>query len=469
MLCLSLTSSAACCARLFQSHLVVNYFTHPFLGEGYAVVITLDLLDSNKDQSTLSQAAMAESQTQTVTISNDTLYKATRNINEGGITAHPAILTAASTAPAPASLTTLTPFSLPSLALPAELPREGRRKVRPVESIGEMLDRIAEYQRIRLQVKSKNKACERLGYSKGTINAYREKVKQALNLGIDLNMVRQTKYRDFKRVIEAAQAGGGAAAGGGGGGSPGGAKVERGSGSSGSGGGLKGKKEDGLKRKSNSFGDLGMALMAKQDARNGGRKAKVDVDVDGKQSEDDDSDGDEDTAGDGSSAKQPSSGRQRKLRSPTKMHEVGSPAIPLSSSASSPPQTTHHLQPLLSSAAFSSAANHSQLAYISPAAQHSTFTATPLSAGTTYVLSPPTGQPIQPSFSSQAFQQYSQAQFGSPATVFASAGGGQQFQPGSVVRAANGATYQITGPVTQVQMANVQSVQQPQTAFTRFI
>ena len=434
------------------------------------MVITLDLLDGNKDQSTLSQAAMAESQTQTVTISNDTLYKATRNINEGGITAHPAILTAASTPAAPASLTTLTPFPLPSLALPAEPLREGRRKVRPVESIGEMLDRIAEYQRIRLQVKSKNKACERLGYSKGTINAYREKVKQALNLGIDLNQVRQTKYRDFKRVLEAAQAGGGAVAAGGGSGSPGGGRVERGSSSSSS-SAVKGKKEDGLKRKSNSFGDLGMALMAKQDARNGGRKVRAEGEGEGKQSDDDDSE-EEEGGGTSAGAKQPSSGRQRKLRSPVKMQEMSSSLIPLSaastSTASSPPQATHHLQPILNSAAFSPATNHSQLTYISPAAQHSTYTATPLSAGTTYVLSPPTGQPLNPAFSSQAFQQYSQAQYGGP-TVFASAGGGQQFQPGSVVRAANGATYQITGPVTQVQMANVQNVQQQQTAFTRYL
>ena len=447
----------------------MNYFAHPFLGEGYAAVITLDLLDGNKDQSTLSQAAMAESQTQTVTISNDTLYKATRNINEGGITAHPAILTAASTPAAPASLTTLTPFPLPSLAMPAEQPREGRRKVRPVESIGEMLDRIAEYQRIRLQVKSKNKACERLGYSKGTINAYREKVKQALNLGIDLNQLRQTKYRDFKRVLEAAQAGGGAAVAASG--SPGGGsgKVEKGS----SGGGSKAKKEEGLKRKSNSFGDLGMALMAKQDARNGGRKAKAEVDADRKQSDDDDSDEGEVGESSSGSAKQPSSGRQRKLRSPGKMlQDVGSSALPLSASMSSaapsPPQATHHLQPLLTSAAFSPAAAHSQLAYIAPGAPHSTFTATSLPAGTTYVLSQPPGQPLNASFSSQAFPQYSQAQYGST-TVFASPGGPQQFQPGSVVRAANGATYQITGPVTQVQMANVQNVQQPQTAFTRYI
>ena len=460
-----------------KSHLVVNYFEHPFLGEGYAAVITLDLLDGNKDASALSQAAMAESQTQTVTISNDTLYKATRNINEGGVTAHPAILTAAS-APAPtASLTTLTPFPLPSLALPADAPREGRRKVRPVESIGEMLDRIAEYQRIRLQVKSKNKACERLGYSKGTINAYREKVKQALHAGIDLNQVRHTKYRDFKRLIEAAQAAGGVVAGAGRAagagreaGSPGGAgKVEK---SVSSGAGVRAKKEDGMKRKSNSFGDLGMALMAKQDARNGGRKAKAEAD--GRQSEDDDSD-DEELTGESSSGggKQPhSGGRQRKLRSPVKTQEFGASAVPLGSASisasSSPPQATHHLQSILSTASFSPATSHSQLAYISPAAQHSSFTAASLPAGATYVLSPPTGQSLNPAaFSSQSFQQYSAAQFSGGAAVFAQAGGAGQFQPGSVVRAANGATYQITGPVTQVQMANVQ--QQPQTAFTRFM
>ena len=422
---------------------------------------------------------MAESQTQTLTISNDTLYKATRNINEGGITAHPAILTAASstTASPAASLTTLTPFPLPSLALPAEPPREGRRKVRPVESIGEMLDRIAEYQRIRLQVKSKNKACERLGYSKGTINAYREKVKQALSLGIDLNQVRQTKYRDFKRVLEAAQAGGSGAGGGSGGGSPSGGggvgKVEKVSGS-----GSKSKKDDSMKRKSNSFGDLGMALMAKQDARNGGRKAKTEVDTDGKQSDDEDSESEE-SAGDHNSGglKQSSSGRQRKQRSPGKLQDIGASVVPLSSSnttsvASSPPQPTHHLQPLHPTAAYSPAQQHSQLTYLSSAPQHSTFTATPLPAGTTYVLSQPPGPPLASSYSGSPFGQYhtGPAQYGGGGGVFGGSGGGGQFAPGSVVRAANGATYQITGPVTQVQMANVQTVpSQQQGAFTRFM
>ena len=466
-----------------KSHLVVNYFSHPFLGEGYAVVITLDLLDGNKDLAVLSQAAMAERQTQTVTISNDALYKATRNINEGGITSHPAILTAASTTTV--SSTTFTPFPLPSFALSADPPgcNNQRRKARPVESIGEMLDRIAKYQRIRLQVKSKNKACERLGCSKGTINVYREKVKQALQLGVDLNQVRQTKFRDLKRLLEAVQSGNGVGGVGiSGRGSPGGGSrtSEKVSGSSGGSASVE-KKEDELKWKSNNFGDLGMALMAKQDAGNGGRKAKAEVEADGKQSDDDDSEIC-DSAGDNNSggSEQPSSRRQRKQLSPGKVQEVGiggSSVLPLSinsiSVTSSPRQPIHRLQSLLSTGVYSAAQPHSQLTYLALAPQHSTFTATPLPACTTYVLSQPQGPQLPGGYSSGAFGQYGgPAQCDGGGALYAQSGGAGQFQPGSVVHAANGATYQITGPMTQVQMANVcvqQSLSTQQTAFTKFI
>ena len=242
-----------------KSHLVVNHFAHPFLGDGYAVVITLDLLDSKGGDLTPALSSERESaHTQTITVANDTLYKATKNINEGGITAHPALLTSTSNPPS-----SLSPFSPPSHPAPPSDP-PSRRKVRPVESIGEMLDRIGEYQRIRSQVKSKNKACEKLGYSKGTINAYREKVKQALQLGVDLNQVRTTKYRDFKRVLAAHQAGG---VGLGGGAGMGVAVREK--------GGSGKKEEGGMKKRSNSFGDLGIALMARQDAKNGRKKGKA--------------------------------------------------------------------------------------------------------------------------------------------------------------------------------------------------
>jgi hypothetical protein len=76
-----------------------------------------------------------------------------------------------------------------------------KRRIKPVGTIGEMVDRIDYYNRVRWTLKSKNKACRRIGYSKGTINAYRDRVEESQAIGIDLDMYRYTKYRDFKRLL----------------------------------------------------------------------------------------------------------------------------------------------------------------------------------------------------------------------------------------------------------------------------
>ena len=467
-----------------KSHLVVNHFAHPFLGEGYAVVITLDLLDSNKDQAQVSPAALEQSMTQTITVANDTLYKATKNINEGGITAHPALLsTTSNTAPTLAPLTPLSPFAASprgavaaaAAAAAGEAPStSARRKVRPVESIGEMLDRIGEYQRIRLQVKSKNKACEKLGYSKGTINAYREKVKQALQLGIDLNMVRKTKYRDFKRVLAAAHqqreqqhTGGGSSGGGGVGG--GGAGREKAS-----------RKDDPLKRRSNSFGDLGIALMARQDAKNGRKKGKSERARDeerssSKRSSDDDDERQQGNDHEDDRQRGSPDSRYRSHRHGGKSRETSPPlTVAAMSSPSVPPgHGAHHMQPMASmlpQSNFSPQMPRStltpQVTYIQ-AAPHPTYTTTSLPPGTTYVLPAPIGNPQQLTATTFA-PQYS-AFGGNYGTVFASTGTPGVYaaaSPAQSVRTQGGTTYQVVSNGGHpVQMANVQ--QQPtQATFT---
>ena len=349
--------------------------------------------------------------------------------------------------------------------------------MRPVESIGEMLDRIGEYQRIRSQVKSKNKACEKLGYSKGTINAYREKVKQALQLGIDLNMIRKTKYRDFKRVLAAAhqqqQSGGGG-------------QHNTGN-SSGSGGGnsardKSGKRDEGLKQKrSNSFGDLGIALMARQDAKNGSKKGKGDRrhsrDEERKKSDDDDDDSD-----DGQPDNDDGQHQQQQLPAdspvqhyPRSHQHRGRDASPsmaasaLSASTSSPKQVTHHLQPMASlvpQTGFSPPPQRgslgTQVTYLQ-ATPHATFT-TGLPPGTTYVLNPtPIGnaQQMTTTFAPQYVQGtgYAGTSYG---TVYATTGGGvyttaTAAQPQGVRPQSGPPTYQVVSNGT-VQMA--QNVQQ---------
>ena len=483
---------------IHKSHLVVNHFAHPFLGEGYAVVVTLDLLDSNKDQTAVSPLQMEQSQTQTITVANDTLYKATKNINEGGITAHPALLTSTSNPPSTAA-PSLSPFATP-LAVPAPVVAESsasgsRRKVRPVESIGEMLDRIGEYQRIRSQVKSKNKACEKLGYSKGTINAYREKVKQALQLGIDLNQVRKTKYRDFKRVLAAAHQQQQSSAG----------QLDTTSSSqSGAGHSAKEKasrRDEGLKAKrSNSFGDLGLALMARQDAKNGRKKGKGErqhsreeerkrsedeEDEEAQQQRDDDDDG---------RHPQPLQPHDSPVQLYSRLHmqhkgrdaspSLAASALSSSSSSSSPKQLPHHLQQpmasLVSQTGFSPQPQRvsmgAQLTYLQ-AAPHATFTTANLPPGTTYVLNPaPLGnqQQMTTTFAPQYAVQGTQYAGPGYSTVYATTGGGvyttAAAAPQQGVRSQAGPTYQVVGSAP-VQMAqNVQqSSQQPFNTNMRFL
>ena len=64
-----------------------------------------------------------------------------------------------------------------------------------------MLDRLAEHDNIRQMVKSKNIACDQMGCSKGTINAYRKQQKQASACGIDLKQVRHMRYRQLTRFL----------------------------------------------------------------------------------------------------------------------------------------------------------------------------------------------------------------------------------------------------------------------------
>lgn len=80
--------------------------------------------------------------------------------------------------------------------------RKLRKKLKPAKSIGEMLDRMAQFEQARQQLKSKNKACRSLGYSKGTITSYARRIQAAFNRGIDLQQLRQTKYRQLKKVLD---------------------------------------------------------------------------------------------------------------------------------------------------------------------------------------------------------------------------------------------------------------------------
>lgn len=80
--------------------------------------------------------------------------------------------------------------------------RKQRKKLKPAKSIGEMLDRMAQFEQARQQLKSKNKACRSLGYSKGTITSYARRIQVAFSRGIDLQQLRQTKYRQLKKVLD---------------------------------------------------------------------------------------------------------------------------------------------------------------------------------------------------------------------------------------------------------------------------
>ena len=83
----------------------------------------------------------------------------------------------------------------------SSLSRVYRKRNKPVETVGELLDRLAEYQRVRDQMGSKNLACAALGLNKATINSYQSAIQQALDRNIPVNDIRHIRIREFKLMI----------------------------------------------------------------------------------------------------------------------------------------------------------------------------------------------------------------------------------------------------------------------------
>lgn len=82
-----------------------------------------------------------------------------------------------------------------------EYTRVYRKRKKPVETVGKMIDRLIEFEATRTKLGSKNLACAELGWSKATINSYVMSIRAASEKGIDVNALRDTSFKDFKAML----------------------------------------------------------------------------------------------------------------------------------------------------------------------------------------------------------------------------------------------------------------------------
>ena len=106
--------------------------------------------------------------------------------------------------PSPMSVSSPTGSSTPTRGANVDdlQTRVYRKRKKPMEYVGELLDRIEEYQSMRRKMGSKNLACAALGWSKATINSYASMIRSAEEKGMNLEKMRMVRFRDFKAQLD---------------------------------------------------------------------------------------------------------------------------------------------------------------------------------------------------------------------------------------------------------------------------
>ncbi len=64
-----------------------------------------------------------------------------------------------------------------------------------------MVDRLAEFERAKSLLGSKNLACAALGCSKSTVNRYINPLRNAEYLTYNIESIRTTKYKELKQML----------------------------------------------------------------------------------------------------------------------------------------------------------------------------------------------------------------------------------------------------------------------------